>query len=72
MLVTGDALHAQADTAADTAKVILAQRGGYRAILRRLTLDLLDRARPKMSVSRKRKRSGSPDAFARSIIGGMQ
>lgn len=42
------------------------------AILRRLTLNLLNRARPKMSVSRKRKRSGWSDAFARTIIGQMR
>jgi hypothetical protein len=39
------------------------------AILRRLTLILLRTARPKLLVSRKRKRSGWPDHFARSIIG---
>jgi predicted transposase YbfD/YdcC len=42
------------------------------AILRRLTLNLLNRARPKMSVGRKRKRSGWSDAFARTIIGQMR
>jgi predicted transposase YbfD/YdcC len=42
------------------------------AILRRLTLNLLNKARPKMSVSRKRKRSGWSDAFARTIIGQMR
>jgi predicted transposase YbfD/YdcC len=42
------------------------------ALLRRLTLNLLNRARPKMSVSRKRKRSGWSDAFARTIIGQMR
>jgi predicted transposase YbfD/YdcC len=42
------------------------------AILRRLTLNLLNRARPKMPVSRKRKRSGWSDAFARTIIGQMR
>ena len=31
------------------------------AILRRLTLNLLNKARPKMSVSRKRKRAGWSD-----------
>jgi hypothetical protein len=34
------------------------------AILRRLTLNLLNKARPKMSLARKRKRSGWSDAFA--------
>ena len=42
------------------------------AILRRLTLNLLNRARPKMSVARKRKRAGWSDAFARTIIGQMR
>jgi predicted transposase YbfD/YdcC len=42
------------------------------AILRRLTLNLLRTARPKLPVSRKRKRSGWSDAFARSIIGQMR
>ena len=42
------------------------------AILRRLTLNLLNTARPGLSVSRKRKRSGWSDACARSIIGQMR
>lgn len=42
------------------------------AILRRLTLNLLNKARPKMSTARKRKRSGWSDAFARTIIGQMR
>ena len=42
------------------------------AILRRLTLNLLNTARPKMSVARKRKRSAWSDAFARTIIGQMR
>jgi predicted transposase YbfD/YdcC len=42
------------------------------AILRRITLNLLNRARPRMSVARKRKRSGWSDAFARTIIGQMR
>ncbi len=42
------------------------------AILRRLTLNLLRTARPKLPVSRKRKRSGWSDAFARTIIGQMR
>ena len=42
------------------------------AILRRLTLNLLNKARPNMSISRKRKRSGWSDPFARTIIGQMQ
>ena len=42
------------------------------AILRRLGLNLLNKARPKMSVARKRKRSGWSDAFARTIIGQMR
>jgi hypothetical protein len=43
-----------------------------RAILRRLTPDLLDRAGPNISISRKRKRSGWADAFARTILGQMR
>ena len=42
------------------------------AILRRLTLNLLTTAPPNLPVSRKRKRSGWSDAFARSIIGQMR
>lgn len=42
------------------------------AILRRLTLNLLRKARPNLPVSRKRKRSGWSDPFARSIIGQMR
>lgn len=42
------------------------------AILRRLTLNLLRTARPKLPVSRKRKRAGWSDDFARSIIGQMR
>lgn len=42
------------------------------AILRRLTLNLLRTARPKLGVSRKRKRSGWSDDFARTIIGQMR
>lgn len=42
------------------------------AILRRLTLNLLRTARPKLPISRKRKRAGWSDDFARSIIGQMR
>lgn len=42
------------------------------AIRRRLTLNLLRTARPKLPIARKRKRSGWSDAFARSIIGQMR
>lgn len=42
------------------------------AILRRLTLNLLRTARPKLPISRKRKRSGWSDAFARTVIGQMR
>lgn len=42
------------------------------AILRRLTLNLLRTAHPKLPISRKRKRAGWSDAFARSIIGQMR
>lgn len=42
------------------------------AILRRLTLNVLRSARPKLPISRKRKRAGWSDDFARSIIGQMR
>lgn len=42
------------------------------AILRKLTLNLLRKARPKLPVSRKRKRAGWSDDFAKSIIGQMR
>jgi predicted transposase YbfD/YdcC len=42
------------------------------AILRKLTLNLMRRARPGVGVTRKRKRSGWSDAYARSIIGQMR
>ena len=42
------------------------------AILRRLTINLLRKARPSLPVSRKRKRSAWSDEFARSIIGQMR
>ena len=42
------------------------------AILRRLALDLPRTARPKLPISRKRKRAGWSDDFARSIIGQMR
>lgn len=42
------------------------------AILRRLTLNMLRTARPKLPISRKRKRSGWSDDFARTIIGQMR
>jgi predicted transposase YbfD/YdcC len=42
------------------------------AILRRLTLNLLQKALPKLSVSRKRKRAGWSDAIARAVIGQMR
>jgi hypothetical protein len=42
------------------------------AILRRLKLNLLRTARPKLPVSRKRRRSAWSDAFARAVIGQMQ
>jgi predicted transposase YbfD/YdcC len=41
-------------------------------ILRRLTLNLLCKALPKLPVSRKRKRAGWSDPIARSIIGQMR
>ena len=42
------------------------------AMLRKLTLNLLRKARPKHPISRKRKRAGWSDAFARSILGQMR
>lgn len=42
------------------------------AILRRLTLNLLRTARPRLGISRKRKRSAWSDDFARTIIGQMR
>jgi len=42
------------------------------AILRKLALNLLKRARPDISVRRRRKRSGWSNNFARSILGQMR
>jgi predicted transposase YbfD/YdcC len=42
------------------------------ATLRKLALNILNRARPDISVRRKRKRSGWSDDFARSILGQMR
>jgi predicted transposase YbfD/YdcC len=42
------------------------------AILRRLALNMLRTARPKLPIRRKRKRAGWSDAFARSVIGQMR
>ncbi|MCA3458978.1 MAG: ISAs1 family transposase, partial [Rhodobacter sp.] len=42
------------------------------SILRKLTLNILKKARPKLPVSRKRKRAGWSDDFAKSIIGQMR
>lgn len=42
------------------------------ATLRKLALNILNRARPDISVRRKRKRSGWSDEFARSILGQMR
>jgi predicted transposase YbfD/YdcC len=42
------------------------------ATLRKLALNLLNRARPDVSVRRKRKRSGWSDDFTRSILGQMR
>ena len=41
-------------------------------MLRKLTLNLLRKARPKLPISRKRKRAGWSDAFARSVLGQMR
>jgi predicted transposase YbfD/YdcC len=42
------------------------------AILRKLALDVLETARPDISIRRKRKRSGWSDAFARTVLGQMR
>jgi len=42
------------------------------AIIRKLALNVLKRARPEISIRRKLKRSGWSDAFARSILGQMR
>lgn len=42
------------------------------AAIRKLALNVLKRARPGISIRRKRKRSGWSDAFARSILGQMR
>ena len=42
------------------------------AILRKLTLNVMRRSRPKLGITRKRKRSGWSDDFARTIIGQMR
>lgn len=42
------------------------------AILRKLSLNLLQKARPKLPVSRKRKRAGWSNDFAKSILGQMR
>lgn len=42
------------------------------AIIRKLALNVLKRARPDISIRRKRRRSGWSDTFARSIIGQMR
>ena len=42
------------------------------AILRKLALNVLRKARPDISIRRKRKRSGRSDEFARSILGQMR
>lgn len=42
------------------------------ATVRRLALNVLKRARPEISIRRKRKRSGWSDAFARSVLGQMR
>jgi predicted transposase YbfD/YdcC len=42
------------------------------AIIRKLALNVLRRARPDISIRRKRKRSGWSDNFARSVIGQMR
>lgn len=42
------------------------------AIIRKLALNVLTRARPDISIRRKRKRSGWSDEFARSVLGQMR
>jgi hypothetical protein len=41
-------------------------------ILQKLALNVLRSARPDISIRRKRKRSGWPDEFARSVLGQMR
>ena len=41
-------------------------------VLRKLTLNLLRKTRPNLRISRKRKRAGWSDDFARTIIGQMR
>ena len=41
-------------------------------IIRKLALNVLKRARPNISINRKRKRAGWSDSFARSVIGQMR
>jgi predicted transposase YbfD/YdcC len=41
-------------------------------VIRKLALNVLKRARPEISIRRKRKRSGWSDAFARSVLGQMR
>jgi len=69
-----DALHWVLDVTFDEDRARNRRDNGLEnlAILRRLTLNLLNKARPKMSIARKRKRSGWSDAFARTIIGQMR
>ena len=42
------------------------------AILRKLALNVLRKARPDISIRRKRKRSGWSDEFARTVLGQMR
>ena len=42
------------------------------AVLHKLALNVLKRARPDISIRRKRKRAGWSDPFARSILGQMR
>lgn len=42
------------------------------AILRKLTLNVMRRSRPKLGISRKSKRAGWSDNFARTIIGQLR
>jgi len=72
--VIGNSLHRERDVSFDEDRARKRRDNGPEnlAILRRLTLNLLNKARPKMSAARKRKRSGWSDAFARTIIGQMR
>ncbi len=69
-----NSLHWLLDTAFDEDRARNRKDNGPEnlAILRKLTLNVMRRSRPKLGITRKRKRSGWSDEFARSIIGQMR